>query len=50
VSGRPLIKQDLEVKSDIEQHTFKLNRSAAGIYLLRISGKENTVTVKLINK
>jgi fibronectin type 3 domain-containing protein/regulation of enolase protein 1 (concanavalin A-like superfamily) len=50
LNGRQLIKRDLEVKSDIEQHTFNLNRSSAGIYLLRIASKEKAVTVKLIKQ
>ncbi|GLU52875.1 hypothetical protein Dfri01_23360 [Dyadobacter frigoris] len=50
MNGRQLIKQDLEIKSNLERHTFKLSRQAAGLYLLRIAGKGKAVTVKLIKQ
>jgi len=48
LTGRVFMKQDLEVKSDVEQHTFELGQTTAGMYLLRIAGKEKAVTLKMI--
>ncbi|WAC15004.1 cellulose binding domain-containing protein [Dyadobacter pollutisoli] len=50
MDGRELMKQDLEIKSNLERHSFKLYRQASGTYLLRIAGKEKAVTIKLIKQ
>nr|WP_295923011.1 cellulose binding domain-containing protein [uncultured Dyadobacter sp.] len=50
INGRQLMKRDLDIRSDLERHTFHLNRPAPGIYLLRITGAEKAVTIKLIRQ
>jgi hypothetical protein len=50
INGRQLMQQDLNIKSDQERHTIKMNGRPAGIYLLRMASRENAVVIKLIKQ
>lgn len=50
INGRPLMQQDLEIKSNQENHTIKMNGKSAGLYLLRMASRGNAVTIKLIKQ